>query len=86
MSRSFASVLSLLALSAVAGCAGSPRSSAVPCSLAAQVPTEQVAEAPPSDFEMEFAPKELSGPRRFTKDGELTGSLHAASPTRTTSE
>jgi hypothetical protein len=85
MYRPLASALVLVALSALAGCASSAQQ-AVPHSLASQVPTEHVAAAPPTDFEFEFAPKPTSAPRRFTKDVELTGSLHAASPTRTSDE
>jgi hypothetical protein len=85
MSRPLASaiVLVLVAVSALAGCASSAQQ-AVPHSLASQVPTDHVADAPPTDFEFEFAPKQPAAPRRFT---ELTGSLRAASPTaRTTDE
>ena len=83
MSRPLASVIVLVALSALAGCASSAQQ-AVPHSLAAQVPTDHFAAAPPTDFEFEFAPKQPAAPRRFT---ELTGSLRAASPTaRTTDE
>ena len=85
MSRPVASALVLVALSALAGCASSAQQ-AVPHSLASQVPTEHVAAAPPTDFEFEFAPSQTTAPRRFTKDTELTGSLHAASPTRTSNE
>ena len=86
MSRPLASILVLVALSALAGCASSARQGAVPHSLASQVPTDAIAVAPPSDFEFEFAPAQTAAPRRFTKDVELTGSLHAASPTRTSAE
>jgi hypothetical protein len=86
MFRPLAAVLASLALSAVAGCASSSQQ-AVSHSLASQVPIEQIAAAPPTDFEIEFVSKQSSGPRRFTKDAELAGSLHAASPTaRTTDE
>jgi hypothetical protein len=85
MSRPLASAVVLVALSALAGCASSAQQ-AVPHSLASQVPTEHVAAAPPTDFEFEFAPAQTATPRRFTKDAELTGSLHAASPTRTSDE
>jgi hypothetical protein len=87
MFRPLAAAFVFVSLSAVAGCASSSHQ-AVSHSLASQVPTEQVAAAPPSDFEFEFVSKQQSsGPRRFTKDAELTGSLRAASPTaRTTDE
>jgi len=84
MFRPLASLV-LVALSALAGCASSAQQ-AVPHSLASQVPMDRVAAAPPTDFELEFAPKQTSAPRRFTKDAELTGSLRAASPTARTDE
>jgi len=85
MPRPLASALVLVALSALAGCASTAQQ-AVPHSLASQVPTDRVAAAPPTDFELEFAPPQTTAPRRFTKDAELTGSLHAASPTSRTSD
>jgi type IV pilus biogenesis protein CpaD/CtpE len=85
MSRPLASALVLVALSALAGCASTAQQ-AVPHSLASQIPTDRVAAAPPTDFEFELAPSQTAAPRRFTKDAELTGSLHAKSPTRTSNE
>jgi hypothetical protein len=85
MSRPLVSVFVIVALSTLAGCASSARQ-AVPCSLAAQVPASPMAEAPPSDFEMEFAPRESTNAKRLTKDSQLTGSLHPSSPTRTNDE
>jgi hypothetical protein len=85
MSCSSACILVVLvALSSLAGCASSR--AAVSHSLAEQVPTGHVAEAPPTDFELEFAPPESSGTKRFTHDHELTGSLHPSSPTRPVDE
>ena len=78
MSRMFVPVVVILALSSLAGCASSARQPTVPLSVAAQVPVDRVAEAPPSDFEMDFTPPETSSAKRFTKDQELTGSLHPA--------
>jgi len=86
MFRPFTAAALLVALSALAGCAGSAQHAAVEHSLASQVPTEHFAAAPPTDFEFEFAPAQTPAPRRFTKDSELTGSLHAASPTHTSNE
>jgi hypothetical protein len=85
MSRSLVPVL-VVALSALAGCASSARQAAVPCSIASQVPASEVAEAPPSDFEMEVAPRESTNAKRLLKDAQLTGSLHPSSPTRTNDE
>ena len=86
MSRPLVLALVHVALSALAGCASTSQQ-AVPHSLASQVPTDRVAAAGPTDFELEFAPAQTTAPRRFTKDAELTGSLRAASPTaRTTDE
>jgi hypothetical protein len=73
----------VLALSSLAGCASSAHPQ-VQHSLAEQVRSPLVAEAAPNDFDMEFSPKERSG--RITKDVELTGSLRASSPTRTSDE
>jgi len=86
MFRPLASVLVVVSLAVLAGCASSSRQAAVPCSLAAQVPADPMAEAPPSDFEMQFAPRESTSAKRLTKDAELTGSLHPSSPTRATDE
>ena len=86
MFRPLTAAVLLAALSALAGCAGGAQHAAVEHSLASQVPTERVAAAPPTDFELEFAPAQTAAPRRFTRDSELTGSLHAASPTHTSSE
>lgn len=83
MSRPLASVVVLVALSALAGCAGSGQNAAVAHSLASQVPTEPIAAAPPTDFEFDFTPKETT--KAAKKDARLT-SLHAASPTRTDDE
>jgi hypothetical protein len=86
MSRPLASALVLVALSAVAGCTSSAHPSAVPHSLASQVPTDSVAAMPPPTDDFEFVPPQTT-PRHGTKDAELTaGSLHAASPTRVNDE
>jgi hypothetical protein len=81
------SVLAILVgLSSLAGCASGSRQ-VVSHSLAEQVPAGRVAEAPPTDFEFEFAPGESAGgAKRFTHDRELTGSLHPSSPTRSSEE
>jgi hypothetical protein len=49
--------------------------------LAEQARHAQVAEAPPSDFELEMKVTDTESPRRFSHDKELTSSLHASSPT-----
>ncbi len=86
MHRPLVSVLAILAaLTTLAGC-GAGSHDAVSHSLASQVPGGRVAEAPPSDFEMEFAPTESATPRRFARGAELTGSLRPSSPTRPESE
>ncbi len=87
MFRPVASALSIVALSALAGCASSSQQ-AVSHSLASQIPTDTYAMAPATD-EIQFVSKAPPAPgaRRFTKDAELAGSLRADSPTaRTTDE
>lgn len=76
MSRTFAPVMMVLALSSLAGCASSARQPTVPCSVAAQVPVDRVAEGPPSDFEMEFSAPTTTTSKRFTRNEELSGALH----------
>ncbi len=76
MFRTVVPVLAIAALSCLAGCASSAPTPATPVSVAAQVPVDRVAEAPPSEFEFDFAPPESARGGHFTKDKELTGSLH----------
>ena len=83
MFRTLAAVLAVLAHATVTGCASSAHPAKGPDSLASQIPTVRVAEAPPSDFELDFDSREGAAAHRFTRDAELTGSLHVASPTRT---
>lgn len=84
MSRLVLPALAMVfALSTLAGCASNAHPT-VQHSLAEQVRSPLTAEAAPSDFDMEFSPKERTG--RVTKDVELTGSLRASSPTRTSDE
>jgi hypothetical protein len=74
MPRTFALVVVILGLSALAGCAASAPPPAL--SVASQVPAERVAVQPPSDFDMELASPDAEGSRRFSHDQELAGSLH----------
>jgi len=83
MARSVVPVLALLAgLSGLAGCASQAHSQPVTAlSLAEQARHTQIAEAPPSDFEMEMKTTDTEAPRRFSRDKEIASSLHASSPT-----
>ncbi|HEY8091473.1 MAG TPA: hypothetical protein VIF09_26595 [Polyangiaceae bacterium] len=81
MFRPLSLVMVLVSLSALAGCASSERQVRSADSIASQIPGQRVAEAPPEDWEMELKmPARSDG--RITKDRELTGSLHAYSPTQ----
>ena len=85
MFRPLSIVLVTVSLSALAGCASSERQVRSADSIASQIPGQRVAEAPPEEWEMELKmPARADG--RITKDRELTGSLHAASPTLRTDE
>jgi len=86
MARSLLPVLAVLvglsALPALAGCA-SQAQPVTALSLAEQARHTQIAEAPPSDFEMEMKTTDTEAPRRFSRDKEIASSLHASSPTHT---
>ena len=85
MFRSLPVAVLLVSVSALAGCASSAREVRSADSIASQIPGQRVAEAPPEEWEMELKmPARNDG--RITKDRELTGSLHAFSPTQHTDE
>ncbi len=85
MFRFLASAVALVSLSALAGCASSDRHAQSADSIASQIPGQRVAEAPPEEWEMELK-MPARNEARITKDRELTGSLHAFSPTQKTDE
>jgi hypothetical protein len=84
MFRPLASLaVAVVALASLAGCASGSHQ-AVSHSLAKQVPGPMFAEEPPSDCDFELKAPERSG--RITRDTELTGSLRADSPTKSSDE
>jgi hypothetical protein len=78
MFRTVVALVSVVALSSLAGCASNaaPAVSPSETSLAEQVPAQRVAAQPPEEFEMELSAPRGSSERHFTRDRELAASLH----------